>query len=52
MNSELQVPLLAEAMIGLKKLHAPGLDISQGKEFAQAASVALHKTTLLIIALP
>jgi hypothetical protein len=38
--------LLAEVMIGLKKLDAPGLDIQQAKEFAQAASIALHKKQL------
>ena len=38
--------LLADIMIGLKKLQIPGLDILQAKEFATAAKVAIENKKL------
>ncbi len=38
--------LLAEIMIGLKKLQLPGFDLQQAKQFASAAGKAVKDNTL------
>ena len=38
--------LLADIMVGLKKLELPGLDIQQAKQFASAARDALKQNKL------